>query len=66
MLDDTLLLALLPALLVLIGCPLLLGWRWPGMGLLGRSGRGGLRVHLGGVVARLDWGVWGSLSSNIN
>lgn len=34
MLDDTLLLALLPAVLVLIGCPLLLGLRWPGMGLL--------------------------------
>ncbi len=38
MLDDTLLLALLPALLVLIGCPLLLGWRWPGMGLLVAAG----------------------------
>jgi ATP-binding cassette subfamily B protein len=38
MLDDTLLLALLPAVLVLIGCPLLLGWRWPGMGLLVAAG----------------------------
>ncbi|MFP5227087.1 MAG: ABC transporter transmembrane domain-containing protein, partial [Acidobacteriota bacterium] len=38
MLDDTLLLALLPALLVLIGCPLLLGWRWPAMGLLVAAG----------------------------
>ena len=38
MLDDTLLLALLPALLVLIGCPLLLGLRWPGMGLLVAAG----------------------------
>jgi len=38
MLDDTLLLALLPALLVLIGCPLLLGWRWPAMGMLVGAG----------------------------
>jgi ATP-binding cassette subfamily B protein len=38
MLDDTLLLALLPAVLVLIGCPLLLGLRWPGMGLLVAAG----------------------------
>jgi ATP-binding cassette subfamily B protein len=34
MMDDTLLLALLPALLVLAGCPLLLGLRWPAMGLM--------------------------------
>src|SRR3954452_21697703 len=32
MLDDTLLLALLPALLVLIGSSVLLGWHWPAMG----------------------------------
>jgi ATP-binding cassette subfamily B protein len=38
MMDDTLLLALLPSLLVLIGCPLLLGWRWPAMGLLVGAG----------------------------
>lgn len=38
MLDDTLLLALWPAVLVLIGCPLLLGWRWPAMGLLVAAG----------------------------
>ena len=38
MMDDTLLLALLPAVLVLIGCPLLLGWRWPAMGLLVGAG----------------------------
>ena len=34
LMNDTLLLALLPSLLVLIGCPLLLGWRWPAMGVL--------------------------------
>ena len=38
MMDDTLLLALLPSLLVLIGCPLLLGLRWPTMGLLVGAG----------------------------
>ena len=38
MMDDTLLLALLPALLVLAGCPLLLGWRWPAMGVLVGAG----------------------------
>jgi ATP-binding cassette subfamily B protein len=38
LMDDTLLLALLPAVLVLIGCPLLLGWRWPAMGLLVGAG----------------------------
>ncbi|MGC2637536.1 MAG: ABC transporter ATP-binding protein, partial [Acidobacteriaceae bacterium] len=39
--DDTLLLALLPALLVLCGAPLILGLRWPGMGLV---------VALGAIV----------------
>ncbi len=34
LLDDTLLLALLPAVLVLVGAPLLLGLRWPAMGLV--------------------------------
>ncbi|HZZ40501.1 MAG TPA: ABC transporter ATP-binding protein [Acidobacteriaceae bacterium] len=38
MIDDTLLLALLPALLVLAGCPLLLGLRWTSMGLLVAAG----------------------------
>ncbi|MGC2300113.1 MAG: ABC transporter ATP-binding protein [Acidobacteriaceae bacterium] len=38
MMDDTLLLALLPAVLVLIGCPVLLGLRWPLMGLLVGAG----------------------------
>jgi ATP-binding cassette subfamily B protein len=53
MLDDTLLLALLPALLVLIGCPLLLGWRWPTMGLL--VGAGAL-VYVGiSVALSLGW-----------
>jgi len=36
--DDTLLLALLPALLVLIGSSLLLGFRWPSMGLIVAAG----------------------------
>jgi ATP-binding cassette, subfamily B, bacterial len=34
MMDDTLLLALLPAAMVLGGSSLLLGWRWPSMGLI--------------------------------
>lgn len=36
--DDTLLLALLPALLILVGCPVVLGLRWPAMGLLVGAG----------------------------
>ena len=48
LMDDTLLLALLPALLVLAGCPLLLGLRWPAMGLL--VGAGAL-VYVGLSVA---------------
>jgi ATP-binding cassette, subfamily B, bacterial len=38
LMDDTLLLALLPALLVLVGCPLILGLRWPAMGLVVGAG----------------------------
>jgi len=38
MMDDTLLLALLPALLVLAGSSLLLGLRWPSMGLIVAAG----------------------------
>ncbi|MGA8160648.1 MAG: ABC transporter ATP-binding protein [Acidobacteriaceae bacterium] len=38
MIDDTLLLALLPAVVVLAGCPLILGLRWTGMGLLVAAG----------------------------
>lgn len=38
LMDDTLLLALLPALLVLAGCPLVLGWRWPMMGVVVGAG----------------------------
>jgi len=34
MMDDTLLLALLPAVMVLGGSSLLLGWHWPSMGLI--------------------------------
>jgi ATP-binding cassette, subfamily B, bacterial len=34
LMNDTLLLALLPASLVLIGSALLLGWHWPSMGLI--------------------------------
>ncbi|MDQ1077893.1 ABC transporter ATP-binding protein [Pseudoroseomonas cervicalis] len=41
LLNDTLLLALLPSLTVLLGATLLLGWRWPLLGLL---------VALGGVL----------------
>jgi len=38
LMNDTLLLALLPAMLVLGGSSLLLGWRWPQMGLIVISG----------------------------
>jgi ATP-binding cassette subfamily B protein len=34
LLDDTILIALLPSFLVLIGATLLLGWQWPMMGVL--------------------------------
>lgn len=36
--DDILLLELLPALLVLVGSSLLLGWHWPGMGVMVAAG----------------------------
>ena len=38
LMNDTLLLALLPALMVLGGSSLLLGWRWPAMGLIVATG----------------------------
>lgn len=38
LMDDTLLLALLPALLVLIGSSVLLGWHWPAMGIVVGTG----------------------------
>lgn len=38
MMDDILLLEMLPALLVLVGSSLLLGWHWPGMGMLVAAG----------------------------
>jgi ATP-binding cassette subfamily B protein len=38
LMDDTLLLALLPAVLVLVGSSLLLGLRWPSMGLIVAAG----------------------------
>ena len=38
MMDDTLLLALLPALLVLVGSSFLLGWHWPAMGAVVGAG----------------------------
>ena len=53
LMDDTLLLALLPAVLVLIGCPLLLGWRWPAMGLLVGAGA----VAYVGVSVALSLGL---------
>jgi ATP-binding cassette, subfamily B, bacterial len=36
--DDILLLELLPALLVLVGSSVLLGWHWPGMGVMVAAG----------------------------
>jgi ATP-binding cassette subfamily B protein len=53
MLDDTLLLALLPALLVLVGCPLLLGWRWPAMGMV--VGAGAVVYVAISVALSLGW-----------
>ena len=53
MLDDTLLLALLPALLVLAGCPLILGLRWPAMGVL--VGVGALVYVAISVALSLGW-----------
>src|SRR5882724_4337945 len=38
MMNDTLLLALLPALLVLVGSSVLLGWHWPAMGAVVGTG----------------------------
>lgn len=38
MMDDILLIEMLPALLVLIGSSLLLGWRWPSMGAIVAAG----------------------------
>ena len=38
MMDDTLLLALLPALMALIGSSVLLGWHWPAMGAIAGAG----------------------------
>jgi ATP-binding cassette, subfamily B, bacterial len=38
LMDDTLLLALLPALLVLVGSSVLLGWHWPAMGAVVGTG----------------------------
>jgi ATP-binding cassette subfamily B protein len=48
LMDDTLLLALLPALLILVGCPVVLGLRWPAMGLLVGAGA---MVYVGISVA---------------
>jgi len=53
MMDDTLLLALLPAVLVLAGCPLILGLRWPAMGLL--VGAGALAYVGISVALSLGW-----------
>ncbi len=38
MMDDTLLLALLPALMALVGSSVLLGWHWPAMGAVAGAG----------------------------
>ncbi|WP_159998801.1 ABC transporter ATP-binding protein [Roseomonas sp. 18066] len=38
LLNDTILIALLPSALVLLGATLMLGWRWPAMGLLVAGG----------------------------
>ena len=48
MMDDTLLLALLPALLVLTGCSLILGLRWPSMGLIVAAGS---TIYVGASIA---------------
>jgi len=48
MLDDTLLIALLPSAVVLLGATLLLGWQWPLMGAVVAIGA---LLHLGLTVA---------------
>jgi ATP-binding cassette subfamily B protein len=53
MLDDTSLLALFPALVVLAGCPLILGLRWPAMGLL--VGCGAVAYVAISVALSLGW-----------
>jgi ATP-binding cassette subfamily B protein len=76
-LNDTLLLALLPSAMVLAGSALLLGWRWPAMGVLvglGSVGFIGLCVALSlGYVSpaaqlsnRLDTQVGGALADAIS
>jgi ATP-binding cassette subfamily B protein len=76
-LNDTLLLALLPSVMVLAGSALLLGWRWPAMGALIGAGSVafiGLSVALSlGYVSpaaqlsnRLDTQVGGALADAIS
>ena len=76
-LNDTLLLALLPSIMVLAGSALLLGWRWPAMGALVGAGSLafiGLSVALSlGYVSpaaqlsnRLDTQVGGALADAIS
>src|SRR5271170_7234229 len=48
MMDDSLLLALLPALLVLIGSSLIMGLRWPSMGLIVAAGS---TIYVGTSIA---------------
>ena len=76
LMNDTLLLALLPALLVLAGSSLLLGWHWPSMGLIVATGAAvyitisvGLSLGYVASAARLsnaqDTRVGGALADSI-
>ena len=53
LLNDTILIALLPSLVVLVGSAAVLAFYWPAMGLVVIVGTGALRRHDGGAVARL-------------
>ena len=52
LLNDTILMALLPSLAVLLGSMILLGLHWPSLGARDRGRRGGLRLDDGGVLDR--------------
>jgi ATP-binding cassette subfamily B protein len=53
LLDDTILIALLPSAMVLLGATLLLGWRWPLMGMLVAGG--GLLYVVLTLLLSLRW-----------
>jgi ATP-binding cassette, subfamily B, bacterial len=63
LLNDTILIALLPSALVLLGATLLLGWRWPQIGVLVAAG--GLAYVALTVVLSLRWVAPAARLSNL-